>query len=57
VLYDGQAVEEANFAMEVVGSLGSFSTKNWYSVGNLKEQLKQQDLMASHLQNQVNTVE
>jgi hypothetical protein len=43
--------------MEVVGSLGSFSTKNRYSVGNLKEKLKKKDLLVSQLQNQVKTVE
>jgi hypothetical protein len=57
VLYDGQALEEAEFAMEVAGSLGAFSTTNQYSVGNLKEQLKQKDLLVSQLQNQVKTVE
>ena len=40
VLCDGQALEEANFTMEVASSLGAFSTANQYSVGNLKEQLK-----------------
>jgi ABC-type phosphate transport system auxiliary subunit len=41
----------------VAGSLGSFATTNQYSVGNLKEQLKQKDLLVSQLQNQVKTVE
>jgi ABC-type phosphate transport system auxiliary subunit len=57
VLYDGQALEEAEFAMEVAGSLGDFSTTNRYSVGNLKEQLKQKDLLVSQLQSQVKTME
>jgi ABC-type phosphate transport system auxiliary subunit len=57
VLYDGQALEEAEFSMEVAGSLGDFATTNQYSVGNLKEQLKQKDLLVSQLQNQVKTVE
>jgi ABC-type phosphate transport system auxiliary subunit len=43
--------------MEVAGSLGAFATTNQYSVGNLKEQLKQKDLLVSQLQNQVKTVE
>jgi hypothetical protein len=47
VLCDGQALEEANFTMEVASSLGAFSTTNQYSVGNLKEQLKQKDLLVS----------
>jgi hypothetical protein len=57
VLFDGQALEEADFATEVAGSLGDFATTNQYSVGNLKEQLKQKDLLVSQLQNQVKTVE
>jgi hypothetical protein len=57
VLYDGQALEEADFAMEVAGSLGDFSTTNQYSVGNLKEQLKQKDLLVRQLQNQIKTME
>jgi hypothetical protein len=57
VLYDGQALEEAEIAMEVPGSLGTFATTNQYSVGNLKEQLEQKDLLVSQLQNQVKTVE
>jgi hypothetical protein len=40
VLYDSQALEEAEFGMEAAGSLGAFATTNWYSVGNPKEQLK-----------------
>jgi len=43
--------------MEVAGSLGYFFTENQYSVGNLKEQLKQKDLLVSQLQNQVKIVE
>jgi hypothetical protein len=43
--------------MEVAGSLGSFATTNRYSVGNLKEQLKQKDLLVSRLQCQLKTME
>jgi hypothetical protein len=43
--------------MDVAGLLGDFATKNQYSVGNLKEQLKKKDLMISQLQNQVHTME
>jgi hypothetical protein len=57
VLYDGQALEEVEFTMEVVGSLGDFPTTNQYSVGNLEEQLKKKDLLVSQFQNQVKTVE
>jgi hypothetical protein len=57
VLFDGQALEEADFAMEVAGTLGDFATTNHYSVGNLKEQLKQKDLLVRQLQHQMKTVE
>jgi hypothetical protein len=40
VLYDGQAQEETDFAMDVAYSLGAFATANQFSVGNLKEKLK-----------------
>jgi hypothetical protein len=57
VLYDGQALEEEDFAMDVAGSLGDFSIENRYSVGNLKEPLKQKNILVSQLQNQVKTVD
>jgi hypothetical protein len=57
VLFDGQALEEEDFATDVAGSLGAFATTNQFSVGNLKERLKQKDLLISQLQNQVKTVE
>jgi hypothetical protein len=53
VMYDGHALEEAEFAMEMAGSLGAFSTTNQYSVGNLAEQLKQRDQLVRQLQNQM----
>jgi len=43
--------------MEVEVSLGDFATTNWYSVGNLKEQLKQKDLLVSQLQCQLNKMD
>jgi ABC-type phosphate transport system auxiliary subunit len=57
VLFDGKFLEEVYFATEVAGLLGDFATTNQYSVGNLKEQLKQKDLLVSQLKNQVKTVE
>jgi hypothetical protein len=50
VLLDGQALEEEDFATDVAGSLGDFATTNQFSVGNLKEKLKQKDLLVSQLQ-------
>jgi hypothetical protein len=57
VLCDGKALEEADFTMEVAGSLGDFATTNHYSVANLKEQLKKKDLLVSQLQYQIKTME
>jgi hypothetical protein len=54
---DGQALEEEDFATDVAGSLGDFATTNQFSVGNLKEKLKQKDLLVSQLQDKIKTVE
>ena len=40
VLYDGKALDEADFSMEMVGSLGDFFMANQSSIGNLAKQLK-----------------
>jgi hypothetical protein len=56
VLIDGEALEEVDFVEEVAGSLGAFVTTNQFSVGNLKERLKQKDLQISQLQNQMKTI-
>jgi hypothetical protein len=37
VLYDGQALEEVEFNMEVAGTLGAFATTNQCLVGNIIE--------------------
>jgi hypothetical protein len=57
VLIDGEALEEVDFVEEVAGSLGAFATANQFSVGSLKERLKQKDMQISQLQNQMKTVE
>jgi len=43
--------------MDVADSLGAFATKKQFSVGNLKEKLKQKDLLVSQLQDKIKTVE
>jgi len=50
VLYDGQALDETEFAMEMDGSLGYFATTNPCSVGNLAKKLKQSNLLVRQLQ-------
>jgi hypothetical protein len=57
VLIDGEALEEVEFVEEVVGLLGDFATTNQFSVGNLKERLKQKELLIIQLQHQMKTVE
>lgn len=49
VLLDVKALEEEDFTTDVAGSLGAFATTNQFSVGNLKEKLKQKDLLVSQL--------
>jgi hypothetical protein len=49
VLLDGQNLEDEDFVIEVVDSLGSFATTNLFSVDNLKERLKQRNQMISQL--------
>jgi hypothetical protein len=44
-LYDGHALGETKFVVEMTGTLGDFSTTNQCSVGNLAEQLKKKDLL------------
>jgi hypothetical protein len=41
ILADGEALEEIEFTEEVLGTLGAYATTNQYSVGTLKEWLKQ----------------
>jgi hypothetical protein len=57
VLFDGEALEEVDFASEVAGTLGEFATTNQFLVGKLKERLKKKDLLMSQLQNQIKIVE
>jgi hypothetical protein len=45
VMYDGHALDETEFAMEMAGSLGAFAMANQCSVGNLAEQLKHRNLL------------
>jgi len=45
VLYDGKALDEVDFSMEMACSLGAFTMANQCSVGSLVEQLKQNNLL------------
>jgi predicted RNase H-like nuclease (RuvC/YqgF family) len=57
MLLDGHTLEEEDFATEVIGSLGDFATTNQFSVSNLKDKLKQKDMLIGQLQNQMKMVE
>jgi hypothetical protein len=57
ILTDGEALEEEEFADEVAGTLGAYAIANQYSVGTLKAQLKQKNLLISELEALVATVE
>jgi hypothetical protein len=57
LVYDGNDQDGPEFAKEVAGSLGAFSTANQWSVDNLTEQLRHKCLLVEHLQNQIYTTE
>jgi hypothetical protein len=56
-MYDGQGIEDSEFAKEMARSLGSFSMTNQCSVENLVEQLKHKNLLVGKLQDQIMTME
>jgi hypothetical protein len=57
MFYDGQGLDDTDFAREMVGSLGVFATTNQCSVENLVEQLKQRNMLVRKLQDQMITME
>jgi len=57
VLTDGEDLEEVEFYDEIAGTLGDYATMNQYSVGTLKERLKQKYMLIRKLQNQIAAVE
>jgi hypothetical protein len=40
ILTDGKDMKKVEFATQIAGTLGAFTTVNQYSVGTLKDQLK-----------------
>ena len=40
IMIDGKVTKEREFAEEIVGTLGAYSTANQYSIGTLMDQLK-----------------
>jgi hypothetical protein len=49
MVYDGKNRDDTEFAKEITGSLGAFSTANQWSVENLVEQLQQKCLFVEKL--------
>jgi hypothetical protein len=57
IMTDGKAAKEEEFANEIAGTLAAYATSNQYSVGTLKAQLKQKNLLINKLEAKVATVE
>jgi hypothetical protein len=57
ILDDGRAMKKEEFATQIAGTLGDFSTTNQYSVESLKEQLKQKNRLIKTLEDKLATAE
>jgi hypothetical protein len=57
ILADGKAMKKEEFATQIAGTLGAFSTTNQYFVGSLKEQLKRKNRLISKLEAKLATTE
>ena len=53
VFIDRKNLEEEDFAIEVVGSMGAFETTNLFIVDNMKTRLKQSNHMTTQFQSQL----
>ena len=57
VFIDGKNLEEEDFAIEVVGSMGALETTNLFTVDNMKTRLKKSIHMIAQLQSQLKNTE
>jgi len=57
ILANGKAMKKEEFATQIAGMLGAFASTNQYSVGSLKEQLKQKNCLISKLEAKLATIE
>jgi hypothetical protein len=57
ILTDGRNMKKEEFATQIVGTLGAFSTVNQYSVETLKDQLKQKNRLIKTLEAKLATTE
>ena len=57
VLVDGKNLEEGDFSIEVVGSMGALEMTNLFTVDNMRTRLKQSNHRIVQLQNQLKDTE
>jgi hypothetical protein len=57
ILDDGKTMKKDEFATQIAGTLGDFSTTKQYSVRSLKEQLKRKNRLISKLEAKLATTE
>jgi hypothetical protein len=57
ILIDGRNMKKVEFTTQIVGTLGAFTTMNQYSVGTLKDQLKQKNHLIKTLEAKLATTE
>jgi hypothetical protein len=56
-LTDGRVMKMEEFATQIEGTLGAFTTANQYSVGTLKDQLKRKNILIKTLEAKLATAE
>jgi hypothetical protein len=57
VLTDGKDKKKEEFSIEITGTLGAYATTNQFSVGVLKNQLKQKNHLIKTLETKLATTE
>jgi hypothetical protein len=57
ILADGRIMKKEDFATQIAGRLGAFTTANQYFVGSLKDQLKRKNRLIKTLEAKMDIVE
>jgi glutaredoxin 2 len=57
IITDGRTMKKEEFATQIAGTLGAFTTENQYSFGTLKDQLKRKNHLIKTLEAKLATVE
>jgi hypothetical protein len=55
ILANGRAMKKEEFATQIAGMLGAFSTTNQYSIESLKEHLKRKNRLIKTLEDKLDT--